>query len=85
MWQPNGANGSEHKTAVEKFRALLAQKEKLIVCPGVYDGYTARIALAEDVDCLYMVSLALPWSFDLQAHDHSYYSYSVSKGNITEY
>lgn len=42
-------------TAVEKLRAMLADPEKFIACPGVYDGFTARIALQEGVDCLYMV------------------------------
>ncbi|EOA90455.1 uncharacterized protein SETTUDRAFT_103668 [Exserohilum turcica Et28A] len=41
-------------TAVEKLRAMLADPEKFIACPGVYDGFTARIALQEGVDCLYM-------------------------------
>ncbi|XP_014551701.1 hypothetical protein COCVIDRAFT_112177 [Bipolaris victoriae FI3] len=40
--------------AVEKLRAMLADPEKFIACPGVYDGLTARIALQEGVDCLYM-------------------------------
>jgi hypothetical protein len=41
--------------AVSKLRALLAEKDNIIVCPGVYDGFTARIALAAGFDCLYMV------------------------------
>jgi 2-methylisocitrate lyase-like PEP mutase family enzyme len=48
-------NGTTRPTAAQKLRAMLDDPEKLIVCPGVYDGYTARIALAENVDCLYMV------------------------------
>jgi 2-methylisocitrate lyase-like PEP mutase family enzyme len=35
---------------------MLADPDKFIACPGVYDGFTARIALQEGVDCLYMVS-----------------------------
>jgi 2-methylisocitrate lyase-like PEP mutase family enzyme len=46
-------------TAVEKLRCMLADSEKFIACPGVYDGFTARIALGEGVDCLYMVSHVL--------------------------
>lgn len=42
--------------AVARLRELLAQEDKIIVCPGVYDGYTARIALSAGFDCLYMVS-----------------------------
>ena len=29
----------------------------IVVCPGVYDGYSARIALDVGFDCLYMVRL----------------------------
>jgi 2-methylisocitrate lyase-like PEP mutase family enzyme len=43
--------------AVQKLRDLLAEKGRLIVCPGVYDGFTARIALREGIDCLYMVCM----------------------------
>lgn len=50
------ASGNEWVPAVQKLRNMLAEKGKLIVCPGVYDGFTARIALQEGVDCLYMVS-----------------------------
>jgi hypothetical protein len=34
---------------------MIADPERLIVCPGVYDGFTARIALQEGADVLYMV------------------------------
>ncbi|KAF2851670.1 methylisocitrate lyase-like protein [Plenodomus tracheiphilus IPT5] len=47
-------HGEKRMTAVEKLRSLLADPEKFIACPGVYDGLTARIALNEGVDCLYM-------------------------------
>ncbi|KAF1946023.1 methylisocitrate lyase-like protein [Clathrospora elynae] len=46
--------GERRMTAVEKLRSMLADKDKFIACPGVYDGFTARIALREGVDCLYM-------------------------------
>lgn len=39
-----------------KFRALLADKENVVVSPGVYDGFTARLALAAGFETLYMVS-----------------------------
>jgi 2-methylisocitrate lyase-like PEP mutase family enzyme len=45
-------------TAVEKLRSMLADPDKFLSCPGVYDGFTARIALQEGVDCLYMVCLS---------------------------
>lgn len=51
------SNSKRNVTAVEKLRAMLADPNKFIACPGVYDGFTARIALQEGVDCLYMVSI----------------------------
>lgn len=49
-------NGTSPKaiTAVARLRELLADTSKIIVAPGVYDGFTARIALAENFSCLYM-------------------------------
>lgn len=49
-------NQAEQQTAVAALRAQLADPEKTIVCPGVYDGLTARMALKAGFDCLYMVS-----------------------------
>ena len=46
-------------TAVENLRGLLSKKDNIVVCPGVYDGLTARIALHAGFDCLYMVSLLI--------------------------
>lgn len=34
---------------------MLAEKDKVVVAPGVYDGLTTRIALETGFDCLYMV------------------------------
>ncbi len=48
-------NSTSALTAVARLRALLEDKDKIIVCPGVYDGFTARIALQLNFDCLYMV------------------------------
>lgn len=50
---------------------MLADPEKFIACPGVYDGFTARIALQEGVDCLYMVR-------------RHYRPYTTARGAITE-
>lgn len=61
------SNGDKPVTAVQKLRNMLADPDKFIACPGVYDGFTARIALQEGVDCLYMVSLGIPNSFE---HTH---------------
>lgn len=41
--------------AVKKLRTWLAEKDNIVVCPGVYDGFTARIALSVGFKCLYMV------------------------------
>jgi hypothetical protein len=45
--------------AVKKLRAWLAEKDNIVVCPGVYDGLTARIALSAGFECLYMVIFVL--------------------------
>lgn len=42
-------------SAAGKLRQLLADPSKTIVCPGVYDGFTARIALQAGFEALYMV------------------------------
>lgn len=47
-------NAQKRLSAVQRLRQMLADPEKFIACPGVYDGFTARIALQENVDCLYM-------------------------------
>ena len=38
----------------------LRETKDLIVCPGVYDGFSARIALAVGCDAMYMVSIVHP-------------------------
>lgn len=43
-----------------KLRQMLAEPDKIIVCPGVYDGLTARMALSVGFDALYMVGAATP-------------------------
>ena len=48
-------DGKAKQTAVARLRSRLADKSNIIVCPGVYDGFTARIALQAGFDCLYMV------------------------------
>lgn len=42
-------------SAVVRLRELLADESKIIVCPGVFDGLTARIAINEGFEALYMV------------------------------
>ena len=50
----NGA--SQAITPGGKLRQRLASANDIIVAPGVYDGFSARIALEVGYDCLYMVS-----------------------------
>lgn len=42
--------------AAAKLRAQLADKDNIIVCPGVQDGLSARVCLGEGFKNLYMVS-----------------------------
>lgn len=42
--------------AAAKLRAQLAEEGKVIVCPGVQDGLSARVCLDEGFENLYMVS-----------------------------
>ena len=51
-----GAQG-EMVAASTKLRRLLEKPGHLIVCPGVYDGFSARIALEVGFDALYMVRI----------------------------
>jgi len=56
-------------TAASKLRALLAQKDEIVVCPGVYDGFTARLALKAGFKILYMA--CHPYSVKLAGADKS--------------
>jgi len=38
----------------KRLRSYLAEEGKIVVCPGVYDGFTARMALHAGFDSLYM-------------------------------
>jgi methylisocitrate lyase len=42
-------------TGARRLRELLQDPKKIVVCPGVYDGLTARIALSQGFDAIYMV------------------------------
>ena len=42
-------------TGALRLRELLKDPKKIVVCPGVFDGLTARIALSKGFDALYMV------------------------------
>lgn len=41
------------ESTAAKLRAMLANE--MVVCPGVYDGFTARLALKAGFKVLYMV------------------------------
>jgi methylisocitrate lyase len=43
--------------AASKLRRMLKDTKDLIVCPGVYDGLSARIAMEVGFKGLYMVSI----------------------------
>ncbi|KAL3488431.1 Pyruvate/Phosphoenolpyruvate kinase-like domain-containing protein [Aspergillus germanicus] len=48
-----GATAHPPLPAATRLRQLLAEKD-MVVAPGVYDGFSARIALDVGFDCLYM-------------------------------
>ena len=50
-------NGTGSSSPGRKLRRLL-QREHILVVPGVYDGFSTRIALEVGFDCLYMVRTA---------------------------
>lgn len=58
MEHTNGTNGLETPRvhASTKLRQMLNTTNDIIVAPGVYDGFSARIALEVGFDCIYMVS-----------------------------
>jgi methylisocitrate lyase len=51
-----GSVGSPpHETAATKLRKLISSLGPIILAPGVYDGFSARIALSVGFDTIYMV------------------------------
>ena len=53
----SGANGNYDDiwSPATKLRRRLEDTQDLIVCPGVYDGFSARIALSVGFEAMYMV------------------------------
>jgi 2-methylisocitrate lyase-like PEP mutase family enzyme len=51
-------NGKAPKpvAGVVRLREMLSDPSRTVIAPGVYDGITARLALAAGFDCLYMAS-----------------------------
>jgi 2-methylisocitrate lyase-like PEP mutase family enzyme len=55
----NGGPVSQNDTprpmsAASRLRAMLSRPGHITACPGVYDGLTARIAIAQGFPCIYM-------------------------------
>lgn len=46
-----------YMSGATKLKNMIEQTDELIVCPGVYDGLSARIALRVGFSAMYMVSL----------------------------
>ena len=43
-------------TGAQRLRELLKDPSRLVLCPGVFDGLTARLAMSVGFDAIYMVS-----------------------------
>jgi hypothetical protein len=64
-------NGMRHEPSVSlyvipaasKLRRMLKDSRELIVCPGVYDGLSARIAMELGFKGMYMVCHAVLYAF----------------------
>ena len=61
---------AEFLSPATTLKRRLERTKDLIVCPGVYDGFSARIALSVGFDALYMVSSTY-WRLLVQACSHS--------------
>jgi hypothetical protein len=46
---------SEPNSGAKKLRKMLFETEELIICPGVYDGLSARTAIELGFNAMYMV------------------------------
>lgn len=57
----NMQNGEGPLAPATKLRRLIETPGELLVCPGVYDGFSARIALQVGFDALYMVFHFMHW------------------------
>lgn len=55
MAHQNGNDGQQRVHAATKLRRLLTSSDDIIVAPGVYDGFSARVALKVGFECIYMV------------------------------
>lgn len=57
----NGSAASVPMSGATKLRQKLFETDDLIVCPGVYDGLSARIALDLGFEAMYMVRYPIPF------------------------
>lgn len=53
---------SQPMSGAKKLRKMLFETEELIICPGVYDGLSARTAIELGFNAMYMVRNSIPWS-----------------------
>ena len=44
-----------HKSAAQRLKERLRDRDHMVVAPGVHDGLSARVALSLGFDTLYMV------------------------------
>lgn len=52
-------NGTGRVGAATKLRQYQESEKSILLCPGVYDGFSTRIALSVGYDCIYMVMIFL--------------------------
>lgn len=57
----NGTDTAVPMSGATKLRQKLFETDDLIVCPGVYDGLSARIALDLGFEAMYMVCYPIPF------------------------
>ena len=58
-------NNPNSISAATRLMRRIVETDELIVCPGVYDGFSARIALSVGFSALYMVRYSFPFSISL--------------------
>jgi 2-methylisocitrate lyase-like PEP mutase family enzyme len=50
-----GSISSPRENAASKLRSMIQSPGQIILAPGVYDGFSARIALGVGFEAIYMV------------------------------
>ena len=63
-----GEYADDNLSPATKLKRRLEDTKELIVCPGVYDGFSARIALSVGFDTMYMVRS--PYKFTSRSQQH---------------